>query len=117
MGAGLIRVSSCRTGLANGERQSLFVFRVRIRFRVIVPSPLGPIIVITSFAFPVFPSFVLVSYVIGHLDAFVEVWPPISSIIVVTFRSSVAPAIVVAVSLITVSVALWRSFETWIRVR
>ena len=117
MEGGFVRVSSCRTGRANGKLQSLFVFRVRVRFRVIVSSPLGPVIVITSFAFHVFVSFVFVSHVIRHVDSFVEVRSPSSSIIVVTSRSSVAPAIVVFVSLIPVSVALGRSFETWTRVR
>ena len=117
MEAGFVRVSSCRTGRANDKRQSLFVFRVRIRFRVIFSSPLGPVIVIKSFAFLLFVSFVFVSHVIGHVDSFVEVRLPISSIIVVTSRSSVAPAIVVIVSLIPVSVALARSFETRTRVR
>ena len=117
MEAGFVRVSSCRTGRANGERQSLFFFRVRVHFCVIVSSPLRPVIVITSFSFLLFVSFVLVSHDIGHVYASIEVRPPVSFVMVVTSRSSGAPAIVVVVSLISGSVTLLRSFETWVRVR
>ena len=62
-------------------------------------------------------SFVLVSHVIRHVEASIEVRPPVPFVVVVTSRPSRAPAIVVVVSMITVSVTLRRSFETWIRVR
>ena len=116
MKAVFVRVSSCRTGRANGERRSLSVFRIRGRFRVIVSSPLGPVIVIKSFSFFVFVSFIFVSHVIGHIDASTEVWPPVSFVIVITSRSFGALAIVFVVSLRTVGVTLLRSFETWIRI-
>ena len=68
-----VRVSSRRTGRANGEHHSLFVFRVRVRFSVIVFSPLGPVVVITFFLFLLFVSLVLFSHFIGHVDAYIEV--------------------------------------------
>ena len=83
MEAGFVRVSSCRTGRANGKSQSLFIFRVRVRFRVIVSCPLGPVIVITSFLFFVLESFVLVSHAVGHVYASIEVRSPVSFVIVV----------------------------------
>ena len=88
MEAGFVRVSSCRTDRANGQRQSLFVFQVRVRFRVIICSPLGPVIMITSFSFVVFGSSVLVSDAIGRVDASIEVRSPVSFVVVVTSRSS-----------------------------